>query len=47
VRQLLKTNPAPSEDEIRRGIAGNICRCTGYQNIVQATKSVASKGVLR
>jgi carbon-monoxide dehydrogenase small subunit len=33
---LLKNNPNPSEEEIRRGIDGNICRCTGYQNIVKA-----------
>jgi aerobic carbon-monoxide dehydrogenase small subunit len=46
VRQLLKTNPAPSEDEIRHGIAGNICRCTGYHNIVRAARSIATKGPL-
>src|SRR3990170_3249947 len=34
--QLLRDNPDPSEDEIRKGIAGNLCRCTGYQNIVTA-----------
>ena len=33
---LLKRNPQPSEEEIRRGIQGNICRCTGYVNIVKA-----------
>jgi len=46
VRQLLKTNPTPSEDEIRHGIAGNICRCTGYHNIVRAARSIATKGPL-
>jgi len=46
VRQLLRTNPAPSENEIRHGIAGNICRCTGYHNIVRAAQSVAEKGPL-
>jgi aerobic carbon-monoxide dehydrogenase small subunit len=46
VRQLLKTNPAPSEDDIRHGIAGNICRCTGYHNIVRAAQSVVEKGPL-
>jgi aerobic carbon-monoxide dehydrogenase small subunit len=46
VRQLLKTNPAPSEDEIRHGIAGNICRCAGYHNIVRAARSIATKGPL-
>jgi aerobic-type carbon monoxide dehydrogenase small subunit (CoxS/CutS family) len=38
---LLEQNPTPSEDEIRRGIQGNICRCTGYVNIVEAIRSVA------
>ena len=38
---LLEQNPHPSEEEIRRGIQGNICRCTGYVNIVEAIKSVA------
>jgi carbon-monoxide dehydrogenase small subunit len=40
---LLKMDPDPSEEEIRKGIAGNICRCTGYVNIVEAIKGVASK----
>ena len=38
---LLEQNPSPTEDEIRRGIQGNICRCTGYVNIVEAIKSAA------
>jgi carbon-monoxide dehydrogenase small subunit len=38
---LLRENPRPSEDEIRRGIQGNICRCTGYVNIVEAIKAAA------
>jgi carbon-monoxide dehydrogenase small subunit len=38
---LLAANPSPSEDEIRRGIQGNICRCTGYVNIVRAIQAVA------
>ncbi len=38
---LLKNNPAPSEEEIRRGIEGNLCRCTGYQNIVKAIQYAA------
>jgi len=38
---LLAANPHPSEEEIRRGIQGNICRCTGYVNIVKAIESVA------
>jgi carbon-monoxide dehydrogenase small subunit len=43
---LLKDNPAASEDDIRHGIAGNICRCTGYHNIVRAAQSIATKGPL-
>jgi len=38
---LLAENPSPSADEIRRGLEGNICRCTGYQNIVDAIEAVA------
>ena len=38
---LLKNNPSPSEDEIRKGIEGNLCRCTGYQNIVKAIQYAA------
>ena len=38
---LLRQNPSPSEDEIRKGIQGNICRCTGYVNIVDAIKAAA------
>ena len=41
--QLLKDSPDPTEDEIRHGIEGNICRCTGYQNIVEAIKYAAQK----
>jgi|TARA_B100001971_G_scaffold146785_1_gene135807 carbon-monoxide dehydrogenase small subunit len=40
---LLKTNKNPSEQEIRDWLGGNICRCTGYQNIVAAVKEAASK----
>jgi aerobic carbon-monoxide dehydrogenase small subunit len=40
---LLKNNPHPSEAEIRHGIEGNLCRCTGYQNIVKAIQTVASQ----
>jgi len=39
---LLKENPRPTEDEIRFGIAGNLCRCTGYQNIVKAIQYAAA-----
>jgi carbon-monoxide dehydrogenase small subunit len=41
--RLLQDNPNPSEQEIRYGIAGNLCRCTGYQNIVKAVQSAARK----
>ena len=41
---LLKSNPHPSEDEIRKGLEGNLCRCTGYANIVRAVQ-VASADV--
>ena len=44
VRELLKNNSRPTEDEIRHGLAGNICRCTGYHNIVRAVKALASRG---
>ena len=47
---LLETNPRPSEDEIRYGIAGNLCRCTGYTKIVAAIKEAAmssSEGAVR
>jgi aerobic carbon-monoxide dehydrogenase small subunit len=40
---LLHSNPTPSEDEIRRGISGNLCRCTGYQNIVSAVQYASAK----
>ena len=39
---LLARNPDPSDDEIRHAIEGNICRCTGYQNIVAAIKAAAA-----
>ena len=39
--RLLQENPNPSEAEIRYGIAGNLCRCTGYQNIVKAVQAAA------
>ncbi len=39
--RLLQENPNPSEQEIREGIAGNLCRCTGYQNIVKAIQTAA------
>jgi carbon-monoxide dehydrogenase small subunit len=41
--RLLQENPDPSEAEIRAGIAGNLCRCTGYQNIVKAIRAAADQ----
>jgi len=41
--RLLQENKSPTEDEIRFGIAGNLCRCTGYQNIVKAIQYAAAK----
>jgi len=40
--KLLESNPDPSDDEIRRGLEGNLCRCTGYENIVAAVRQAAS-----
>jgi aerobic carbon-monoxide dehydrogenase small subunit len=41
VKALLDETPHPTEEEIRRGISGNLCRCTGYQKIVEAVQAVA------
>jgi carbon-monoxide dehydrogenase small subunit len=41
IQQLLADNPDPTEAEVRKGISGNICRCTGYQNIVTAALAAA------
>jgi carbon-monoxide dehydrogenase small subunit len=41
--QLLERNPNPTEEEIRRGLEGNLCRCTGYQHIVEAVEYAARK----
>jgi carbon-monoxide dehydrogenase small subunit len=41
--RLLLENPNPTDEEIRFGIAGNLCRCTGYQNIVKAIQHAAAK----
>jgi aerobic carbon-monoxide dehydrogenase small subunit len=40
---LLEENPNPSEEEIRWALSGNLCRCTGYQNIVRAVRWAAEK----
>jgi aerobic carbon-monoxide dehydrogenase small subunit len=42
-KQLLADNPSPTEEEIRKGLEGNVCRCTGYQHIVNAVKAAAAK----
>jgi carbon-monoxide dehydrogenase small subunit len=53
VRDLLRRNPAPSVEEIKEGIEGNLCRCTGYEQIVEAVLDVSgqltdeTKGALR
>jgi carbon-monoxide dehydrogenase small subunit len=44
VRHLLDRNPHPSEAEIRRGLEGNLCRCTGYVKIIRAVQAAASAG---
>jgi len=42
---ILQRFPQPTEDQIRHGLEGNLCRCTGYQNIVEAVKAAAVAGV--
>ena len=41
--RFLQENPDPTEDQIRSGMSGNLCRCTGFQNIIKAVKSAAQK----
>jgi len=41
-RQLIERNPDPSDEEIRHGLEGNLCRCTGYQHIVNAVRAAAA-----
>ena len=43
VKDMLTRNPNPTDQEIRTGLEGNLCRCTGYQHIVNAVKTAASK----
>ena len=45
--RLLQDNPTPSEEDIRFGISGNLCRCTGYQNIVKAIDAAAVEMIPR
>jgi carbon-monoxide dehydrogenase small subunit len=40
---LVNDNPNPTDDEVREGIEGNLCRCTGYQNIVRAVQQAAAE----
>ncbi len=42
-RSLLAKNPDPTEEEVRFGLAGNLCRCTGYQNIIEAVMDAAAE----
>ena len=42
VHELLRSNPDPTPDDIRHGLEGNLCRCTGYQNIVRAVQEAAA-----
>jgi carbon-monoxide dehydrogenase small subunit len=41
---ILNDNPSPTEDDVRHGLEGNLCRCTGYQNIVKAVLAAARGG---
>jgi carbon-monoxide dehydrogenase small subunit len=43
--QLLQRNPHPTDEQIRHGLEGNLCRCTGYQHIVKAVQYAAKKGL--
>jgi carbon-monoxide dehydrogenase small subunit len=45
--ELLRDNPAPAEEEIRVGLSGNLCMCTGYVNIVRAVRAAARDGNVR
>jgi aerobic carbon-monoxide dehydrogenase small subunit len=42
-KQIIERNPNPTDEEIRDGLEGNLCRCTGYQHIVNAVRSLAAK----
>ena len=45
VTAFLRDNPDPTDDELRDGLSGNLCRCTGYQGIIRAAKTAAAEGV--
>ena len=45
VTAFLRDNPNPTDDEIREGLSGNLCRCTGYQGIVKAVRQAADAGL--
>jgi carbon-monoxide dehydrogenase small subunit len=45
--ELLRDNPIPSDEEIRVGLSGNLCMCTGYVNIVRAVRAAAREGKLK
>jgi carbon-monoxide dehydrogenase small subunit len=45
--ELLRDNPIPSEEEIRAGLSGNLCMCTGYVNIVRAVRAAAQGGKVK
>ena len=47
VTAFLRDNPDPTDDEIRHGLAGNLCRCTGYQGILAAVRRAAATGADR
>ena len=44
---LLEENPNPSDEDVRWAISGNLCRCTGYMNIVKAIQAAAARGTAR
>ena len=46
VLDLLRKHPSPSEREIREGLSGNLCRCTGYEHIVRAVRAAAASGAV-
>jgi carbon-monoxide dehydrogenase small subunit len=45
--ELLRTTPSPTAEQIRHGLEGNLCRCTGYQNIVRSVQAAAQAGAVR